>query len=129
MDRYSRLGKGLFVPILVLFLSACFPATAVLPTPTLPPTASATPTPTIVWVPPTVTFTPFPTATLLPPTPDQRPGIGAVIFEDDFSDPSVWVLSSNETGRAAFGKNELTIANGTESVVLPSAPASFLILC
>ena len=82
-----------------------------LPTPILPtPTASATSTPTIVWFPPTATFTPYPTATSLPPTPDQRPGIGAVIFTDDFSDPTLWVLSSNENGRAAFGKNELTIA-------------------
>jgi hypothetical protein len=111
IERYSSLGKGLYVLLVALLISACLPSTAVLPTPTLvTPTASATPTPTIVWFPPTATFTPFPTATSLPPTPDQRPGIGAVIFEDNFSDPTLWALSSNENGRAAFGKNELTIA-------------------
>jgi hypothetical protein len=108
-------GEGVFILaailILTLLLSSCLPSTSVLPTPTLPtPTASATSTPTIVWFPATATFTPYPTATSLPPTPDQRPGIGAVIFTDDFSDPTLWLLSSSENGRAAFGKNELTLA-------------------
>ena len=97
--------------LLALHISACMPSTSILATPTLPtPTATTTPTPTIVWFPPTATFTPYPTATALPPTPDQRPGVGAVTFTDNFSDPSLWVLSNNEKGRAAFGKNELTIA-------------------
>jgi hypothetical protein len=97
--------------LLAFLLSACLPSTAFLPTPTLPtPTASLTPTPTTVWFPPTATFTPYPTATFLPPTPDQRPGIGKIIFQDDFSDPSLWLLPSTANGSAAFGKNELTLA-------------------
>jgi len=31
-------------------------------------------------------------------------------LNDDFSDPSLWTLSSGENARAAFGKNELTLA-------------------
>jgi len=97
--------------LLACFLAACLPVTPQPPTPTAPtPTTSATPTPTIVWFPPTATFTPFPTPTPLPPTPDQRPSLGAILFSDDFSEPALWALASNENGRAAFGKGELTIA-------------------
>ena len=92
-------------------LNACLPGTLQIPTPTpFTPTPTDTPTPTIVWFPPTTTFTPFPTSTALPPTPDQRPSIGPLLFRDDFSDASLWSLSSTEAGRAALGKNELTLA-------------------
>jgi hypothetical protein len=108
LERLAKVAIGF---LLVLLFSACIPSTGMLATPTMPtPTATSTSTPTIVWFPPTATFTPYPTATSLPPTPDQRPDVGAVIFADDFSDPSLWALTNNEKGRAAFGKNELTIA-------------------
>jgi len=73
-----------------------------------PPTG--TPTPTTVWFPPTATFTPFPTSTALPPTPEQRPGIGALLLQDDFSSGQSWALSEKEGASARMGKDELSIA-------------------
>ena len=40
----------------------------------------------------------------------MRPGLGALIFKDNFSDASQWVLNSSPQGSAAFGQYELTIA-------------------
>jgi regulation of enolase protein 1 (concanavalin A-like superfamily) len=58
----------------------------------LPSTATLTvpPTPTIDWFPATNTPTLLPT---LPPQPaqDQRPDIGDLLYQDDFSDPDNWV--------------------------------------
>ena len=112
-DILHQLGlMCLFFLCLAVLLSACLPTpTSTLPTisPT-PEVIFETPTPTFVWFPPTPTFTPYPLPTAPDPTPDQRPGIGEVIFVDDFSDPDTWILESTESGSVAFGKNELTIA-------------------
>lgn len=78
------------------------------PPPTL--TSTLTATATIVWFPPTATPTvtpPLPTPT---PTPDLRPGIGDLLFRDDFSTADEWALSSGAGGSVALGKNELSIA-------------------
>ena len=64
----------------------------------------------MVWFPPTPTRTPFPTSTPLPPTPEQRPGLGEIIFQDDFSSAEAWALSVTAKGSVALGKNKLTIA-------------------
>lgn len=107
---FARLGWSL-CGILSLLLIGCRPATplpASLTQTPLPPTD--TPTPTIVWFPPTATFTPFPTRETPSPTPDQRPGIGALIFEDDFTQQGLWSLAATPTGNVALGKQELTIA-------------------
>lgn len=91
------------------FLSACLSA----PAAALPATSTATPIPsptsTIDWFPrtPTVTRTPPDTPV---PTPDQRPGIGGMILEDDFTDKSQWQTVSNKIGSVAYGQQELTIA-------------------
>ncbi|MBN2147177.1 MAG: hypothetical protein JW726_07295 [Anaerolineales bacterium] len=91
-------------------LSACAAPTPLPPTDTpTPPPPTDTPTPTIVWFPATATSTPFPLPTLQP-TPDQRPGIGALSFSDDFSDASAWLQSRTEQGSVAVVNNELTIA-------------------
>jgi hypothetical protein len=74
---------------------------------TLAPTETLTPT--VVWFPPTPTKTPVlkvePTATL-----EMRPGVGEIIFEDDFGAPGAWLLGENTKGTVAMGINELTIA-------------------
>jgi hypothetical protein len=44
------------------------------------------------------------------PTPDQRPGIGALVFSDDFSDPAAWTQSRTAAGSVSVTINELTIA-------------------
>jgi len=95
--------------LLLLTLSACAPLET-------PPTASPeSPTPfsevtaTVVWFPPTAIPTPIPTKPVTP-TPDLHPGLGEVIFSDDFSSPGSWSLSRTSQGGAALGHNELTIA-------------------
>ena len=97
--------------IIGLALEGCLPLATptplVLPSDTpRPPTE--TPAPTPVWFPPTATFTLFPTPEILP-TEDMRPGIGALLFQDDFSDPTAWLLSQTEAGSMALGKDELSI--------------------
>ncbi len=87
-------------------------------------TATLTPTPTIVWFPPTATYTPFPTNTSLPPTPDQRPGIGGLLFKDNFSDNAAWELISSPNGTALLGKNELTLAIQEEKAYVYSLRAA-----
>lgn len=112
--------------LLLLCLSACsfLFETPSLPTDTPFPSATLvdtqTPTSTIVWFPPTSTFTPFPTQTIVPPTPEKRPGVGEIIFRDDFSDPELWALYRTDVGGAAFGKNELTIAIQNERAYIAS---------
>lgn len=48
----------------------------------------------------------------------MRPGIGAVLLQDDFSDSSAWDLRSQGQGRIRLGKNELTIAIQEDKVYL-----------
>jgi hypothetical protein len=40
----------------------------------------------------------------------MRPGIGALLFSDDFSDPAAWTQSRTAEGSVAVTINELTIA-------------------
>jgi hypothetical protein len=105
-----RLGAAICLSFCLLLNSACAAAAPLLPTET--PTQvlpTGTPTPTPVWFPPTATFTPYPSPTTLPPTPEQRPGIGSLILQDDFSDEQVWALADKDGASARMGKNELTI--------------------
>ena len=81
---------------LLLACSGCrvtFAPAAPSETPTPAPSASAT----IQWFPPTPTASPFPTPNTTP-TPDQRPGIGELLLEDDFSDASFWTTGRDDEG-------------------------------
>jgi len=95
-------------------LAACTALPTVVPTstpaPSETPAPTVTPSPTVVWFPPTATRTPYPTATAPAPTPEQRPGIGETLLEDDFSSAEIWLLTLSEAGNVVLGKNELTIA-------------------
>lgn len=95
--------------ILGFVLCSCLPNTTppVLPTNTSSPVPSLTPT--ILWFPPTPTNTPRPTHEVTA-TPDLRSDIGETLFTDNFSNPTVWTLTSSNRGNAALGINELTIA-------------------
>jgi len=109
--RSLLLAAFLCVPL--AGLAACLPlATQLAPWPTdTPPPPTETPTPTIVWFPPTATITALPTATLnLTPTLDISPKYGALVFSDDFSDPSQWGVGKSGAGSVALVKNELTLA-------------------
>jgi hypothetical protein len=78
------------------------------PTPTELPTPTQTPTPTILWFPPTNTPTPFPTLEITP-TPNQRTGLGDILYADDFSTSESWPLTTSPRGNVALGVNELTL--------------------
>lgn len=96
---------------MILALTACAPPAS----PPTPPAATRTPTPppsatpTVVWFPPTPTYTPFPTPEITP-TSELRPGVGALLLADDFSDPSEWTLPATAAGRASIRDHALTIA-------------------
>lgn len=96
--------------LILLVVSGCISETP--PTPTVSPIPSETPTitPTIMWFPPTETLTPIPTTQAATPTAELRPNIGSILFEDDFSEPEKWSLSSSGTTSAAISNNKLTLA-------------------
>ena len=120
--RFIRLVRQccLIFAAAIFFLTACIPQPEPQPTPTTTPVfPTATLTPTIIWFPPTATFTPYPTLELLP-TEDWRPGVGELLYQDDFSDSAAWSLSTGPAGSVALGLNELTIAIGAEHTYLYS---------
>lgn len=98
---------------MVFLLSACG---ALQDNVELLPTATATEMPTatatIIWFPPTPTRRPIQSPTAMP-TVDYRPGLGEVIFADDFSSKAGWQTLRNDFGSVAFGKDELTLAMGS----------------
>jgi len=94
--------------ILITYLTGC--AGAAEP-PALQQTATNTPlpSPTIIWFPPTATPNPQTLATLAP-TPEQKPGVGAAIFNDDFSSPMLWNTAVSDQATVDVSRNRLTIA-------------------
>jgi hypothetical protein len=100
----------MFIGCLIL-MSACqtsetqVPIIESTPSPTTTPTMTAT----VEWFPATSTPTIVPTFPITP-TPDNRPDLGAVILQDDFSDPGSWTLGQTSSGNIALGLEELTIA-------------------
>lgn len=78
-----------------MFLAACVSAAEeARPTPT--PEASPTATQTVDWFPATATSTPRLPATVTP-TADMRPGLGAILLDENFSDGEFWsTTQSNE---------------------------------
>jgi hypothetical protein len=83
-----------------------------LPLPTNPPTQqiqTSTPTPTIEWFPPTPTYTPFPTP-IITPTMVASPLAGELIFQDNFTEPTQWILGQTASTSVALGVDELTLA-------------------
>jgi hypothetical protein len=80
------------------------------PTPTSTTIFSTeTPTTTIVWFPPTNTPTSFPTQ-MIPPTPDQRPGLGSLLFSDSFDQPELWNTVTSSSASAKVDRNRLTLS-------------------
>ncbi len=96
------------------------PAAPLPATPT--PTQTPTPTPTIVWFPPT----PTPTLNVIAsPTPqptqeNQREGISELLVDDDFTDDSLWTTPQSESGNAAYGTGNLTLAVAKQGGYLTS---------
>jgi len=77
--------------------------------PTSTPSASPTVTETIIWFPATSTATTVPTRQP-EPTENLHPAVGDILFQDDFSQKSMWSTQSGSGGKIAFGKEELTLA-------------------
>jgi hypothetical protein len=101
--------------LLLVFLTACsglFPAPISSAKVTLTPTpapSTETPTLTIVWFPPTNTPTIFPTQTILS-TPEQRPGLGELLFTDSFDQPDLWSTSAVSWASATVTRNRLVLS-------------------
>ena len=119
MTLHARLA-GLSFAVL-LALSGCagglFATPAPLPTET--PTVTPTPTATIQWFPNTATPTPLPPLELQP-TPAMRPGVGALLLEDDFSSAADWATQRTAAGSVGLGANKLSIVINQPNVALTS---------
>jgi hypothetical protein len=105
-----RLGWLLLLSAL-LGLAACsglFPPAVITTTPT-PYLPTPTETPTIVWFPPTETSTPSPTQIVVP-TPEGPPGLGEILFTDNFDQPEFWNTAVSNTASAIIDSNRLTLA-------------------
>jgi len=110
--RRQLAGLGL---ILMLALSGCAGglfATAE-PLPTETPTATTEPTATIQWFPNTATPTPLPPLELQP-TPAMRPGVGALLLEDDFSSEADWATQKNAAGSVGLGRSFIPACFGND---------------
>lgn len=108
--KIIKSGFSLYI-VLALLLSACsvFTPPEVDPWPT--GTATALPTETPVWFPATATITPPPPASPVPSaTPNQYPGIGDLILQDEFLEGDGWQAFRKSTGSAALGPGELTLS-------------------
>lgn len=112
--QYSKLILSWL--LIAVLLSACAgsPPTPTATTTLEPPTPTATPT--INWFPATATNTPLPSQPSTP-TPEVIPGLGALIFLDDFNQPDLWSPSPYNTGNSIFNNNRLTltIPDGNEA--------------
>ena len=115
----SWLAKTWFALIFGL-LAACQPIQTVTPLPTNTPeipTITPTPTPTIIWFPATNTPTPRPTQ-LQTPTPETRPGMGDLLYQDDFSDPSAWTTYETANSNVTISNDHITLAlNQSEGLI------------
>jgi hypothetical protein len=80
------------------------------PIPIVSPTTLSTTTPTVIWFPPTQTDSPVVLSTL-PPTPNQRPGIGEVLFKDDFTNLNNWLGQMHQAnGSVTMEDTSVTIS-------------------
>lgn len=100
---------ALLLAVIMLFAAGCIPLPRGHVYPSDTPTITLTPSATTQWFPSTATPT-LRVVNLPSPTPNQHPGLGSVVFTDDFGAGSTWQMVSNSNGSIAFGKNELTIA-------------------
>lgn len=100
-----------FLPLILILLAAsCAPVQTQAPVSNTPlPSLIPTVTATIDWFPVTNTPTLKPTATHTP-QPDIHPGIGDLLLQDNFDDPSLWVIGSFPAGNIALANQYLSLA-------------------
>jgi hypothetical protein len=103
--------------LLTFLLTACSALTRpTLGTATpLPPTPTPVLSPTVVWFPPTDTPTPS-ASTLATATPNLLPGLGDILYTEDFTDPKNW----SNLGTDSVRDRQLTLAasNGVYQISL-----------
>jgi len=97
-----------FLIIGCLLLSACLPSESILPTETPVPLTHASHLDHYL-VPPIGHSYAVDRSTYTA-TPEMSPGIGSVIFTDDFSNASAWDTAASAQGSAAISRNRLTLA-------------------
>lgn len=122
IQKHSALtGVHPCFPRPVLFLTILLASCSALGRPALgtatprPPTPTPLLSPTPVWFPPTET--PTPSALTAPTaTPDYMPGLGEVLYADDFTDPARW--SDLGTDYIRDGRLTLAASAGTYLVTL-----------
>lgn len=109
MER-KRIFRILSCILVAVFTAACsIQGTPVPVEPLFSPTPSLTTTSTIVWFPATATSTPQPTVTPMP-AQDLKPGIGSLLFEDNFQNSENWNKQITSNGNVVPGGGELTLA-------------------
>jgi hypothetical protein len=117
---YAKKLTRIFLLLAIsLIMSACSgfaPAVTSTPTIELP---TSTSTATINWFPATATLTPLPTQAATS-TPETIPGLGELIFSDNFFQPNLWSPSPSNTGNSIInnGLLTLTIPEGTAAGVV-----------
>jgi len=97
---------GLFLLVSMTACSSLFPT---LPSASTLLPGTEMPTATIVWFPPTHTPTPFLTQTIVS-TPEQRPGLGELLFSDSFDQPDLWSTSIDSQAKAIMRDNKLILS-------------------
>lgn len=111
----------LLMPLVALVLGAC---SGLFPVPTatapLPP---ASKTSTIVWFPPTNTPTTFPSPSSQPPTAEPLPGVGSLLFSDDFGDATLWNVSTSASASAQVENDRLTLSLASGFLTIASLRA------
>jgi hypothetical protein len=93
----------------LVFLTACGSLSPLPTSTTTPIPDTPTPTDTIVWFPATDTPTIFSTPTFQS-TPDQRPGLGDLLFTDSFDQPNLWSTSTGDSASANVTRNQLLLS-------------------
>ena len=86
------------------------------------PLEMGSPTATIIWFPATATWTPFPTI-VQAPTIQPFPGLGSVIYQNDFSDLKTWSSArpqGNGSNSIILDRNRLTLAVNSPPAILYS---------
>lgn len=121
---------NLIAIFLVFWVSACVTETKVLePSPSPEPETTDLATPTINWFPATATTTiPAKTSAPTQETPIIQP-LEDILFEDDFSDESLWQTRNETDARISFEPNALSVvvsgekaeAYSISSHILPDA--------
>lgn len=116
--KLLNFAAGLIASLTLMACAGAAPTAT--PSPSVePPTPSITAT--VNWFPATNTKTPLPQQASTP-TPGVVPDLGALIFNDIFTDASLWTTTTSTTGNSIVSNNRLTLtlSEGTEMVTLSS---------